>query len=84
MHNDFQIGTLAVILFGIMLSRYDTSSLRKEMPQEIGDLRKGMNDLRKEMGDRMETLRTDVHRSTTLVTEMLFQHAGRITELEQK
>ncbi len=31
MHDEFQIGTIAVILFGIMLSRYDTSSLRKEM-----------------------------------------------------
>ncbi len=53
------------------------SDLRNEM-------RKDMGDLCTEMGGRMEALRTDVHRSTALVTEMLFQHAERITKLENK
>ena len=64
MHDGFQLGTIAVILFGIMLNRYDTGSLRKEIRQDMSDLR---SELRKEMSD----LRAEVHRSTTLVTELL-------------
>ncbi len=100
--HDLRIGTLAVILFGIMLSRYDANSLRKEMNElrnelrsemaelrtevrkEISDVRTEMGGLRKDVDARMESLRTDVHRSTTLVTQMLFEHAERITRLEQK
>ena len=109
MHDFFQIGTLAVILFGIMLSRYDANSLRREMNElrielrremaelrseirgetkemrgEMGTLRSEMSGLRKDVDARMESLRTDVHRSTTLVTQMLFEHAERITRLEKK
>ncbi len=39
MHDGFQIGTIAVILFGIMLNRYDTSGLRREMRKHRSDLR---------------------------------------------
>ncbi len=73
MHDGLQIGTLVVILLGIMLNRYDVASLRKEMHDRVGEIRKEMSDLR-----------SDVHRSTTLVTELLFQHAERITKLESK
>ncbi len=73
MHDGLQIGTLVVILLGIMLNRYDVASLRKEMHDRVGEVRKEMSDLR-----------SDVHRSTTLVPELLFQHAERITKLESK
>ncbi len=73
MHDEFQIGTIAVILFGIMLSRCNTSSLRKDMES-----------LRKEMRQDIDALRAEVHRSTTLLTELLFQHAEIITKLENK
>ena len=72
-----QNGTLAVILFGTMQSRAGMGSLGGEMRPE-------MDPLGKERHGRMEALGTDVHRSTTLVTEMLFQHPGRIIQLENK
>ncbi len=77
MHDGLQIGTLAAILFGIMLNRYDVAALRKEM-------RADMAELRKEMREGMAALRADVHRSTSMLTELLFQHAERITKLESK
>ena len=73
MHDFLQIGTLAVVLFGIMRSRYDANSLHKEIKE-----------FRIELHEEMDGLRTDVHRSTTLVTQMLFEHAERITRLEKK
>ena len=76
MHDGFQIGTIAVILFGIMLNRYDTGSLRKEIRQDMSDLRnelrKDMSDLRSELRKEMSDLRAEVHRSTTLVKKLLF------------
>lgn len=95
MHDGLQFGTLAAILFGILLNRYDAVSLRKEMADLRSEVRKDMADLRTEMKrdmaelraemrKDMAELRSDVHRSTTLITELLFQHAERITKLESK
>ncbi len=41
-------------------------------------------DWMREMDGHMQSLGSDVHRSTALVTELLFQHAERITRLEGK
>ena len=77
MHNGLEIGALITILVSILRNRYDFMTLRKENNER-------MDKLETKMDARIEALRTDVHRSTTLVTELLFQHAERITKLESK
>ena len=39
MHDGLQLGTIALVLFGIMLNRYDYSALRKEMREELTGMR---------------------------------------------
>ena len=73
MHDAIQWGTLILVGFGIMLSRYDASAIRKEMREDNTQLRKEMSDLREE-----------VHRSTTMLTKLLVEHAQRITKIETK
>ena len=73
MHDAIQWGTLILVGFGIMLSRYDAGAIRKEMREDNTQLRKEMSDLRGE-----------VHRSTTMLTELLVEHAQRITKIETK
>lgn len=77
MHDGLQIGALVAILVSILLNRYDFMTLRKETNGRI-------DKMELKMDGRMDSLRSDFHRSTTLVTELLFQHAERITKLESK
>ena len=49
MHDGLQLGTLVLVLFGILLTRYDANALRKEM-----------NDMRKELTDRFDKQTTTI------------------------
>lgn len=88
MHDGLQIGALAAILVSILLNRYDFMTLRKETNERMDKMGSKMDGridkMELKMDGRMESLRSDVHRSTALVTELLFQHAERITRLEGK
>ncbi len=42
MHDGLQLGTLVLVLFGILLTRYDFNALRKEMREELAAIRSSM------------------------------------------
>ena len=95
MHDSLQLGTLILVLSGIMLNRYDYSALRKEIRGEMGELRKEIASLRTEVHSEMTALRAEVHkdiadlrtefqRKTDTFVAMLFDHAERFTKLEAK
>ena len=95
MHDEFQIGTLAVILFGIMLSRYDFNTIRKEMREESNSLRGEINGLRREMREENAVLRKELReeitnirasleRQTTTINTMIFGHTERLAKIETK
>ena len=99
MHDGLQLGTLVLVLFGILLTRYDFNALRKEMRDEIAGLRKELHEeiaglrkelheeiagLRKEMGAQADLLRADVNRQTTAINSMLFNHHERLAVIETK
>ena len=77
MHDAVQWGTLLLVAFGIMLSRYDFNTLRKEMREEIAGLRK-------EIHEEISALRADLNRQTTTINAMLFNHHERIAVIETK
>ncbi len=77
MHDAIQWGTLILVGFGIMLSRYDFNTIRKEMREEIGVLRR-------ETIDQIDKLRADLNRQTTAINALLFNHSERIAVIETK
>ena len=77
MHDSVQLGTLVLVLFGILLTRYDFNALRKKLREESAALRK-------EMPAQGEALRADINRRTTAINAMLFNHHERIAVIETK
>ncbi len=81
MHDGLQLGTLVLVLFGILLTRYDFNALRKELEQKM-DQR--FAEIRKEMQAQNDSLRADINRQTTAINAMLFNHHERIAVIETK
>ncbi len=77
MHDGLQLGTLVLVLFGILLNRYDFNTVRKELRTEIADMRKDFE-------GKLENLRNEFLRRTDAIVATQFNHAERIATLETR
>ena len=66
MHDGLQLGTIALVLFGIILNRYDYNALRKEMREKL------------------TSMRASIERQTTELVKMIFTHEQRLAKIEAK
>ncbi len=74
MHDVYTLGApLLVVLVGLIYNGQQVRELRGEMRELRGEIHKDMSELRAEF-----------QASNRLLTELLFQHAERITKLESK
>ena len=60
MHEGLQYATLAILLFGILLNRYDVSALRKDIDAKLESLRKDMEVKLEKLDAKLESLRKDM------------------------
>ncbi len=81
MHDIYTLGApLLVVLVGLIYNGQQVRELRGEMRALRGEMR----DLRNEIHKDTSELRAEFQAINRLLTELLFQHAERITKIESK
>ena len=84
MHDGLQLGTLILVLFGILLNRYDFNSVRKDLDSKIDALRKEMDSKLEGIRREISEMRAEFSRKTETLLLIQSSHAERLTKLETK
>ena len=95
MHDGLQLGTLVLVLFGILLNRYDFNAVRKEVTELRKDVdtkldvfRKDvdikLDALRKDVDTKLDSLRNEFLRRTDAIVSTQFSYSERIAVIETK
>ncbi len=95
MHDGLQLGTLVLVLFGILLNRYDFNAVRKEVAELRKDVDTKLDALRKDVDTKLDALRKDVDtkldalrneflRRTDAIVSTQFNYSERIAVIETR
>ncbi len=84
MHEGLQYATLAILLSGILLNRYDTQSLRKDLDAKLDKLDTSVDAKLDKLDQKLDRNRDEFLRRTDAIVTMQFDYAERIKALEVK
>lgn len=84
MHDGLQYATILLLLFGILLNRYDVTALRKEVREEIRGLRTEMQASLTRSETKLEAGIERVREDLRQFDRTIGRHDARLDSLEGK